>query len=193
MRFINLNFMPRIPEIKYIHPSYKIEGPPKEARESFYELAKKRIKYFTDEEIRKWNKDRGGDPESKRPMPALYIISIRKSEKGDGLEKWVDNLEIVVNKEAFDIKGKDYSDVMPFIVEHEIYESWLNVKKGVGPDLEMEKQHTLAHRKSFLLAEQQGLGDKFLEWHSLIDPDNVKNIKLCEYALRTAKKQLGHK
>ena len=184
--------MPRIPEIKYIHPPYKIEGPPKEARESFYELAKKRIKYLTDEEIRKWDKDRGGDPESKQSMPALYIISIGGSKKGDIPEKWIDNLEIVVNKDAFKIKDKDYFDVMPFVIEHEIYETWLNAKKGVGSDLTMKKQHILALRRAFLLAEQQGLSDKLLEWNSLIDPDNVKNRELCEYALKVAKKQLGH-
>ncbi len=182
--------MPRIPKIEYIHPPYKVEGPPKEARESFYEFAKKRIKYLTDEEMRKWDKDRGGDPESKQPKPALYIISIGGSKKGDSPEKWVDNLEIVVNKDAFKIKDKDNSAVMPFVIEHEIYETWLNAKKGAGSDLTMKKQHILALRRAFLLAEQQGLSEKFLEWNSLIDPDNVKNRELCEYALKVAKRMV---
>jgi hypothetical protein len=184
---------PKIPEIKYIHPPYEVEGTPKEARESFYEFVKERIKYLTDAEIRKWDKDRGGDQESKGPLPALYIISVGESKKEDKPEKWINNLEIVVNKDAFKIKDKDYSDVMPFVVEHEIYETWLNAKKGAGSDLESVKQHTLALRKAFLLAEQQDLGDKLLEWNSLIDPDNPRNKKLCEYALRVAKKQLAHK
>jgi len=96
----------------------------------------------------------------------------------------------VVNKDAFKIKDKDYSDVMPFVIEHEIYETWLNAKKGAGSDLTMKKQHILALRRAFLLAEQQGLSEKFLEWNSLIDPDNVKNRELCEYALKVAKRMV---
>lgn len=182
----------KIPEIPYIHPPYEVEGPPKQARKSFYEFAKNRIKYLTNEEIVKWNKDRGGDQEQKRLEPALYFISAGGRGEGDNLEKWVSNLEIVVNKDAFKIQGKDYSDLIPFVLEHEIYETWLNVKKGAGSTIDTKKQHILAHRKAFLLAEQQGLGGKFLEWIKLLDPDNPKNIKQCEYALKVAKKQLGH-
>jgi len=111
---------PKIPEIKYIHPPYRIEGSPKEARTNFYDFAKKRVKYLSEAEIRKWDTERGGDPESKRPRSALYIISTGGGHDKEGnLEKWVNNLEIVVNKDAFKIKGRDYTDIM--LIEKHFY------------------------------------------------------------------------
>lgn len=183
---------PKLPESSFIKPSHKVEGPPKEARKSFYEFAKHRIEYLTNEEIIKWDKDRGGRQERKHPDPALYVISTGDHEEGNNLERWVSNLEIVVNKDAFKIQGKDYSDLIPFVLEHEIYEVWLDAKKGAASTLDRQKQHILAHRRAFLLAEQQGLGDRLLEWAKLTDPDNIENIEQCEYALQTAKKQSGH-
>ena len=186
------NMTRKIPEIPSIHPPYEVEGPPKEARKSFYEFAKNRIKYLTNEEIIKWDKARGGNQEQKYPEPALYFISVGGHREGDNLEKWINMLEIVVNKDVFKINKKDYSDLIPFVLEHEICETWLRAKKGAGSTIDTKKQHILAHRKAFLLAEQQELGDKFLEWIKLLNPDDVANIKQCEYALQVAKKQLEH-
>lgn len=179
---------PKIPELPHLEHPYKVESPPKEARASFYEFVKNKIEYLTSEEIIKWDRDRRGYPDPEHPSVALYD----SCEEGDNLEKWVDNLEIAINKDAFKIKDKDYSDLMPFVVEHEIYEAWLRVKKGIASTFDREKQHILAQRRTFLLAEQQGLGDRLLEWSKLIIPDNTKHIKQCEYALKAAKKQLGH-
>lgn len=179
---------PKIPEIPEIHPPYKIEGTPKEARESFYEFVKHRIEYLAKKEIIKWDRDRGGHPEH----PPVALFSPDPCEEGGDLERWINKLEIAVNKDAFKIKGKDYSDLMPFVLEHEIYEAWLKAKKGVAATLDDKKKHILAHRRAFLLAEQQGLGDRLLEWSKLTAPDNTEHIKQWEYALKAAKKQLGH-
>jgi len=172
----------KLPESSFMNPSHEVKGTPKEARESFYEFAKKRIKYLNHEEFIKLNPG--------EISPAFNIIDAESLQEGDNLEKWVDRLEITVDKDAFKIKGKDYSDLMPFVAEHEIYEAWLRAKKGTGSTLDREKKHILAQRRAFLLAEQQGLGDKFLEWAKLITPDKTKHIKQCEYALKVAKKQL---
>lgn len=180
----------KIPEIPYTKPLHRVEGPPKEARASFYELAKKRIKYLTNEEFMEW------DPE--RTSPAFLMVTPKSRVEQGKLEKWIDDLEIIVNKDAFKIKDKDYSDLIPFVAEHEIYEAWLKVKKGAGSELERKKKHLLAQRRAFFLAEQKGkgLGNKLLKWSKLIAPNNINNnikhIKECEYALKVAKKQLGH-
>ncbi len=171
-------------------PKIPIESPPKEARASFYEFAKNKIEYLTGEEIVKWDRDRGGYPEPEHPSVALYSISPHYYEEGGSLEKWIDSLEIAVNKDAFRIKGEDYSDLMPFVVEHEIYEVWLRAKKGTASTLYIKKQHILAQRRAFLLAEQQGLGEKLLEWSKLVTPDDAEHIKQCEYALKAAKKHI---
>ena len=181
----------KIPEIPYLDPSHKFEGPPKEGGKSFYEFAKHRIKYLTKEEFIKFDRDTGGFPDEEHISPAFHIIDPESLQEGDNLEKWVDRLEIAVNIDTFKIKGKDYSDLMPFVAEHEIYEAWLRAKKGTASTFDREKQHILAQRRAFLLAEQQGLGDRLLEWSKLILPDNTKHIEQCEYALRAAKRQLG--
>ena len=182
-----------LPESSFINIPHKIEGTPKEARASFYELAKSRIKYLTHEEFIKLDRDTGGFPGKECLTPAFNIINAESFQEGDNLEKWVDHLEVAVNKDAFKINKKDYSDLMPFVAEHEIYEAWLKVKKGTGFSLDIRKKHILAQRRAFLLAEQQGLGDKFLEWAKLIAPDHAEHIKQCEYALKSAKKQLQGK
>ncbi len=182
----------KIPELPHLEHPYKVEGPPKEARKSFYEFAKHRIKYLTNEEFIKFDRDTGGFPDEKHISPAFHIIDPESLQKGDNLEKWVDNLEIAVNKDTFKVKGKDYSDLMPFVAEHEIYETWLKAKKGTASTLDYKKKHLLAQRRAFLLAEQQGLGDRLLEWSKLNAPDNTEHIKQYEYALKAAKKQLEH-
>ena len=182
---------PKPPESSFLDLPHKVEGSPKEARESFYEFAKDKIKYLTQEEIEEWRNRVAKITGREIDIPAATAIISFKEEKNFG--KWIHNLEIIVNKDSFNIGGKDYSDLMPFVLEHEIYEAWLNAKKGTASTIDEKKQHILAHRRSFLLAEQHGLGDKFLEWFKSIDPDNSQNIKQCEYALRVARKQLHKK
>ena len=179
---------PKLPESSFINLPHEVKGTPKEARASFYELAKNRVKYLTNKEFVELNQDMLYN--ETLSSPAMNIVNVESSQKGDNLEKWVDYLEITVNKDAFKINKKDYSDLMPFVLEHEIWETWLKAKKGVASTLDRGKKHILAHRRAFLLAEQQGLGDKFLEWAKLIAPYNTEHIKQCEYALRVARKQL---
>ena len=178
-------------ESSLIKPPHKVEGAPKEARESFYELAKNRIKYLNRKEYLEWV-DVPYEYKWVYSSPAMNIINAETVKEEDNLEKWVDRLEIAVNKDAFKINEKDYSDLIPFVAEHEIYEAWLTSKKGAASTLERGKKHLLAQRRAFFLAEEQGLGDKFLEWVKLTAP-TVKHIKQCEYALKVAKKQLARK
>ena len=176
------------PESSFINPLHEVKGTSKEARASFYERAKDKIKYITEEEARKWFEEATGqkcDPNV--PITAAVFSNTIRSKHGS--RKWLNNLEIIVNEDAFNIDGEDYSDLKPFVIEHEIYESWLRVKKGLGPEMERHKRHFLAKRRQYLLAEQQGLGDKLLEWHTKRIPGQKDDH---EYALKVAKKQLGH-
>ena len=178
---------PELPESSFIKPPYKVEGTPKEARASFYEFAKDRIKYLNEEEFRKWQKENRKKPNFITTASLVIGFSTRE---GDNFNKWIDNLEIIINKEGFNVYGKDYSDILPFVLEHEIYEAWLIGKKGVASELSDHKQHLLARRREYLLAEQAGLGDKMLEYATKVNPADKEEY---EYALKAAKKQLGHK
>lgn len=175
----------KLPESSCLDPFHKVEGSPKEARASFYELAKDRVKYLTHQEMLKWHEDVYGE---KQLHTAAFVAAVFGPEEEKNIGKWITHLEIVVNKDAFNINGKDYSDLMPFVLEHEIYEAWLRGKRGVGPGLDESKRHLLAKRRQYLLAEKAGHGDKLFEWEMLVNPDRRKEYK---YALKYAKKQLG--
>ncbi|HLD30847.1 MAG TPA: hypothetical protein VJB41_01460 [Patescibacteria group bacterium] len=142
----------------------------KEAKKSFYELAQGRIKYLNSKEFRKYQ-------EEHRPMPnyytnASYVIcrSYTKNDEGKVTKKWIKNLEIIIDKDGFSVNGKDYSDIIPFAIEHEIYEAWMCAKKGVGHDMDLHDRHLLAVRRECRLAEDNELGDRWLEFNSLKDP-----------------------
>jgi len=159
----------------------------KEAKKSFYDLAKDKIKYLSHDEVSEWNKKSSGRENYLTNASYIIIYSTKATEEGD-VEKWIDGLEIIVNQDAFNLNDKDYSDLMPFVLEHEIYEAWLCAKKGVASSYDIDKKHLLARRREYLLAEQQGLGEKLFEYNMAIDPANEEQ---CKYALQSAKKKLG--
>ncbi len=175
----------KCPESSIINDPHKIEGPMKEAKKSFYELAGRKVKYLSWDEIQKWHKETTG--RDCYVTTASYILGCNTNvtEEGD-FEKWINNLEIVVNKDVFTINGKDFSDIIPFILEHDIYEAWLSAKKGVASGLDVSKKHMLARRREFLLATEQGLGDKLFEFQMAINPGNEAEYR---YALEYAKKR----
>ena len=92
----------------------------------------------------------------------------------------------------FIIDGISYKDMIPFIIEHELYEGWLNCKKGflgnAYEDEEIETKHQLALRREFYLAEKSGMGEKLFEWRKKNNPDTEED---CREALRNAKKKIN--
>jgi len=72
------------------------------------------------------------------------------------------------------INGEDFSDCIPFIVEHDIFEAWLSAKKGAATSLDVSKKHLLARRREFLIAEQQGLGEKLHRFQMAVNPADKK-------------------
>lgn len=162
-----------LPETSILLKPHKVEGSMVEAKESFYDLAKSHIRYLTSQEIVEWHKKISG--RKNYLTTASYIVS-RKSDVSEGgdFEKWVDALEIVVNKDVAIINGEDFSDCIPFIVEHDIYEAWLSAKKGAVTSLDVGKKHLLARRREFLIAEQQSLGEKLHRFQIAVDPANRK-------------------
>lgn len=107
-------------------------------------------------------------------------------------EKWINQLDIVVNKDLFEkIKihtGIDYTDIIPYGLDHEIFEAWLIAKKGIGSTLSINKKHLLARRREFLLAEKDGKGEKLFQFHMMVNPFAEKEY---EYAWDKAKQRVG--
>lgn len=67
-------------------------------------------------------------------------------------------LEISINKDFF---GEKYKDLIPHAIEHELYEIWLGVKKGVKPKT-LKTMHTMARQRQFDLAMADGKAEKLL-------------------------------
>ncbi|NMB47869.1 hypothetical protein GYA13_00275 [Candidatus Kuenenbacteria bacterium] len=172
----------KFPESSIVNNPHKIEGPMEEAKKSFYEFAKSKVKYLSRDEIKKWHKETSG--RDGYETTASYIISFNTEE--GGFEKWINNLEIMVNRDIFSLNGKDFSDIIPFVLEHDIYEAWLHAKKGAASSLDVDKKHMLARRREFLLAAEQGLEDKFFEFMMAVAPGDEAEFR---YALEYAKKK----
>ena len=90
-------------------------------------------------------------------------------------------LSIAINENAFTINGEDYTDLIPYSIEHEIYEAWLTLDKGWR--LNLKERHLLARRKQYEIAMRDGKAERLLEFH------NKNNIALkdeYEYAYQKA-------
>lgn len=162
-----------LPETSRLEKPLNMEGLIIESKKSFYELAKSKIKYLSSEEIVEWHKKNSG--RENYLSTASYIIGCTLNVHEDkSVEKLVNALEIVVNKDYFVINGNDFSDCIPFVIEHEIYETWLSAKKGTASSLEINTKHLLAKRKEYLMAEQQGLGEKYDRFERLMDESIFK-------------------
>jgi len=101
----------KFPESSIVNEPHKIEEPMKEAKKSFYELAKGKVRYLSQDEIQKWHKETTG--RDNYITTASYILNYKTNvtEEGD-FQKWINNLEIVVNEDTFRIGGKDYTDLI---------------------------------------------------------------------------------
>jgi hypothetical protein len=170
---------------------FKLESPVKmsglipEDRSVFYDLAKSRIKYQTREENVAWQKKyRGMQGET----TATYFVGFNnRVGKDERVEKWIDKLTIVVNKGLVDElsqrTGEDFTSIIPYIVEHDVYEAWLLAKRGAGASLEVGEKHLLARRREFLLATQDGLADRLFKFQMTINPASEQEYRnAMEYA-----------
>jgi len=159
-------------ESSFINPPHEVEGSMREAKKSFYELAKSRIKYLNSEDFRKYQESYNPAPNYHTHASFVLCRSYDKNNEGIVTGKWIENLEVIIDKGGFNSNGKDYSDMIPFAIEHEIYEAWMCAKKGIGHDMDLHDRHLLAVRRECRLAEKNGLGDRWLEFNSMKDPES---------------------
>lgn len=163
-----------------------------EDKSFFYDLAKSRIMYQTRRENRAWQK-------KYRDMPgettATCVVAFFNSIGIDGgVEKWVDKLTIVVNGGLIDKLSRkldeDFTSIIPYIVEHDVYEAWLSAKRGAGQSLEVSDKHLLARRREFLLATQDGLAERLFSFLMAVNPASEEE---CRNAMEYAQRRLHGK
>jgi hypothetical protein len=159
------------PESSIVEPPFKADGDMSKSKESFYELAKSKIKYLTDAEFKVWSGQNPGINDDS--SNATYILSGKYVKDTDGnVENLVTNLEIAINRDAFIVDGEDYSDVVPFVVEHEIFEIWLTAKKGIASGYSIDTKHHLALRRSYQFARGENMVKRLYEYCTRKVPEN---------------------
>jgi hypothetical protein len=168
-----------------------VEGPMAEAKAAFYELAKSQVKYVSEAEIKAVVHAEGGRSIWRRAPRdvAIFIMNTKERPGLDGDDtdyKWIESLDILVNKDALSIQGEDFSDIAPFIIEHEIFEGWLSAKKGTGPDLSVDQKHRLARRREAAMAVEHGKAERLLKYTQLVNPMLTKEYR---QALRLAQQK----
>jgi len=152
-----------VPEYSRLETPHQVEGSPKESKQSFYELAHSRTRYCTQEEHLKFEKEVWGD--DWQVSSAMYVI-----DRNDGIatnqdeETFVNALDISINKDFFQFEGEDYSDLIPYAVEHEIYELCLYAKRGYRVQ-NSQSRHLLARKRQFEMAMRDGKAERLLEFY----------------------------
>ena len=157
-----------------------LKGSISEDRTLFYDLAKERIEYQSRDENKGWWEKLSGKKGVE--TVATYVIGANNTVTESGnLERYVETLKIVVNRGIFEevseILGEDFTDLIPYVVEHDVYEAWLSAKRGAGQSLDTNTKHKLARRREFYLAEKAGLGDKLLKFQMAVNPNSEEEYK----------------
>ncbi len=151
---------------------HEIVGDPLSAKESFYKLAASNVHYMSSYEMFMWKIE---NDMRLNLSPGSFAISVRYNNSNPGdVKRWVASLDIVINKDMFLIKGEDFSDCIPYVLEHEVYEAWLFAKKGIGSSLNEETRHLLSTRHTFLTATRDGVGDRLYEFSMKFYPEDKK-------------------
>lgn len=174
-----------VPEYSRLDNPHQVEGLPKESKQSFYELAYSRTRYCTEEEHLKFESEVCGD--DWQFSTAMYIVEKNdRTTTNQDEETFVNTLDISINKDYFKFKNEDYSDLIPYAVEHEIYELWLYVKRGYRVQ-NSQSRHLLARRRQFEMAMRDGNAERLLEFYK------KKNNSMgdeFEYAYNKAKQRV---
>ena len=150
--------MNETPKLFTLEEPHVIDRNFKEAKSRFWELAKSRVKLASQEEHEAFHKEHC--PDNEVPTDAIFILQKGISENSDDPEKAVLGLEININKDFF---GEVYADLIPYVVEHEIYEAWLHSKRGYNPT---NKEHALARRRQIKMAMRDGKAERLVKFFS---------------------------
>jgi len=158
--------------------AHEIIGTPLEAKISFYELAKPKVRIVSREEYSRFESAVFDHPLLRglkrliwkigpvflSPTSAAFKMDVHENKSA--CRKWVSGLDIRVNGDFFHYGDDDFTDLIPNAVEHEISEMWMLAKKGYQPG-DVEVNHLLARRKQVRMAMEEGKADRLLGFYRL--------------------------
>lgn len=151
-----------------------------EAKKSFWELAQSRTHYRTQEEHIAFEKSVFGD--DWQVSSAVYVNSSGWSGDESDPEQWITGLEISINKDFF---GEENKDLIPYAVEHEVFEAWMWLKRGIKTQ-SAQANHLLARRRQFEMAMKDGKAEKLRDFYKQVIPEFSSEL---DYAYDVAKRK----
>lgn len=162
-----------LPGLAYLGEEFWIRDASAQTRESFYELARSRVGYFSARECLEIGQQCFG-VEADFGISAFFLYdskSLRRliSDKQPSWSSLKSSLAltafyIVINRDFFCGRGKDFGDLIKYAVEHEVREAWLVLKPGVCSTND-EAQHLLARRHQLFLAHRDGQAERLLSFY----------------------------
>jgi transcriptional antiterminator Rof (Rho-off) len=147
----------------------------KETRDRFYKFARGRIIFLDSQEYDFFETRFLGCA-----LQAFASFAIAHTTLENTKDREVTGLLIAINKDAFKIDQEDYSDLIPFSTEHELYELWLTLTEGQR--LDRKNMHLLARRKQYEIAMRGGKAERLLEFQRR----NPFIEEECNYAYKRA-------
>ena len=151
-----------IPPESYLPERYLIGHDPPDARIEFFKMAHTRIRFVDSEEfyniVSSLREDGRRVGSCGYAFIDTYISYWYTRDGGTGIEKYVNALSIWICKEHFLLPEllQDFSDLIPVVIEHELWETWINARWGLWLK-DLRKRHLLARRKELQFAVQNGL------------------------------------
>ncbi len=159
------------PAYSLLEVPLRIEDSVKVFRTKFYDLARSRVRFVSAAECLLFEKDVFGE-NTRGSSSAVYLVRVNRDEEGN---RNISALDIVLNKDFFKTELKDYSDLIPYSIAHEIYEAWLYVKPGFNIS-NVEKAHLLARRRQFEMAVRDRKAEKLQTFLLRVNPLLVEEI-----------------
>lgn len=174
----------KYPEYSILEEAFKLEGPPGEVKRSFYELARNRVRVVPEEEHFRFERIVFG--EDWQQSSAAYVASTKKHKTDSDEETRLIGLDVSINKGFFIDRDKNYTDLIPYAVEHEIFEVWLSVKPGYQIK-DPQKSHLLARVRQFEMAMKDGKAERLLKFYKERAPLIGNEL---DYAYQKASKRM---
>jgi hypothetical protein len=108
-------------------------------------------------------------------------------------KKLITHLLILINQDFLlggdKQEGDNFFDILPCIIEHEVFEAWLTVKQGIGETFTSEQRHFLALIHEYAFAHRMGKLDRLFSFHqNIVDTFNIPDECFTLAYLRAKRK-----
>jgi hypothetical protein len=153
-------------------------------KDAFFDQLREKTQYCSESEYRREAKKLFGEVPLSGVCVKIDLARDKNSKELMGYDP--ESIRILVNKGYYEENfSRDYTEMIPYDLEHENWELYYCVKKGYNPDtLDVKegrdrhfgKAHNLAIRRALEKAWSEGNLDKYLDFMKeqleTLDPDN---------------------